>query len=158
MELMIKQGIMESENRYGLPPGSHEMQQTTYDAMIKMGEVEGGSHSFEGRIYAENPYKDLFHPRACFFGRIQPKLAPNRQLGELLSISLLVIHLLRTTKIETGMTITTLTRQSGVTGDSRAVAIERLYSLWTSAVCWAHHRMLITSRILLPKRRFMTGK
>ena len=33
------------------------MQQTTYDATIKMWEVEGRSHSVEGKIYAENPYE-----------------------------------------------------------------------------------------------------
>ena len=48
---------MESANRGGLPQGSSEMQQTTYDSMIKVGEAEGRSHSIEGRIYAENPYE-----------------------------------------------------------------------------------------------------
>ena len=55
MELMIKQGIMENANRCGLSQGSSEMQQATYDSMIKVGEAEGRSHSIEGRIYAENP-------------------------------------------------------------------------------------------------------
>ena len=52
---MIKQGIMENANRCGLSQGSSEMQQATYDSMIKVGEAEGRSHSIEGRIYAENP-------------------------------------------------------------------------------------------------------
>ena len=46
---------MERANGQGLSPESNEMQQATYDTMITMGEVEGRSHSIEGRIYAENP-------------------------------------------------------------------------------------------------------
>ncbi|KAF8808826.1 hypothetical protein BYT27DRAFT_6537908 [Phlegmacium glaucopus] len=115
VELMIKQGVMESANHQGLSSGSTEMQQTTYDSMIKVGEAEGRSHSIEGRIYAENPCEG-FVP--------SPGLLQHVSLNEF-EASWLRID----SWIETGMTITPhfdpLLAKVVVTGGSRAVAIER---------------------------------
>lgn len=59
VELMIKQGIAEHSNLRGLSPASPEMQQSTYDQLLGRGIAQKMSHSIEGRIYAENPYKDF---------------------------------------------------------------------------------------------------
>lgn len=115
VELMIKQGAMESATRQGLAPGSNEMQQTTYDTMIKMGEAEGRSHSIEGRIYAENPYEGF---------------VPSPGLLQHVSLNDFEPSWLRIDSwIETGTTVTPhfdpLLAKVVVTGDSRTAAIER---------------------------------
>ncbi|PPQ75558.1 hypothetical protein CVT26_012381 [Gymnopilus dilepis] len=59
VELMIKQGIAEHSLGKGLAPSSSEMQQSTYNDLYEVGKARGRSHAMEGRIYAENPYKDF---------------------------------------------------------------------------------------------------
>lgn len=136
MELMIEQGIMESANHRGLPQESSEMQQTTYDSMIKVGETEGRSHSIEGRIYAENPFEGfvpspglLQHVCLSEFETSWLRIDSWVSFGDIFKYFSLAITYKEATKIETGMTITPhfdpLLAKVVVTGGSRAVTIER---------------------------------
>lgn len=55
VQLMVQEGLAERYGEGGLAPTSPEMQQSTYDAMLKLGQESSRGFSIEGRIYAENP-------------------------------------------------------------------------------------------------------
>ncbi|KAJ7201761.1 allophanate hydrolase subunit 2-domain-containing protein [Mycena rebaudengoi] len=61
VKLMIQQGVAEASGLHGLARDSVEMQQATYDALLKQGSETGVGYAMEARVYAENP-AELFRP------------------------------------------------------------------------------------------------
>ncbi|KAJ7243804.1 allophanate hydrolase subunit 2-domain-containing protein [Mycena rebaudengoi] len=55
VKLMIQQGVAEASGLHGLARDSVEMQQATYDALLKQGSETGVGYAMEARVYAENP-------------------------------------------------------------------------------------------------------